>query len=268
MITHRQLASFLVVSGVALAACGGSDEAASSVPVTAATTETVEPSTTEPAPVETEPAPVGTEPAPVETEPAPTTTDTVAAGTGEDPVETDPAPVETDPAPLETDPAPPTTGSADGADASCLIGDWVITEDELNAYYDAVTANIDTGGPPVDFEVAGQTSITFTENEYVYTGNFDLMLDIAGTTTTAVSTGTVSGTWEAVDGVLISTITENDLDIVATAGGVTIDGSQFADGLIASAPINEAPFDCAGPTLGFQAGDTGAVRHDVLLTPA
>lgn len=56
--------------------------------------------------------------------------------------------------------------------------------------------------------------------------------------------------------------------MVVNIAGVILSGSDFANGILDSAPINGAPFDCAGPTIGFQVGDPAGPRHDVLLTPA
>jgi hypothetical protein len=47
-----------------------------------------------------------------------------------------------------------------------------------------------------------------------------------------------------------------------------LSGSEFANGLLDSAPINDAAFDCAGPTISFQTSEVGGPGHDVLLTPA
>ena len=240
MISRRHLVPFLLVSAVALAACGGSEEAASSTTTTTAVAASAAPAATDPAPIETDPAPV----------------------------ETDPAPVVTEPAPVETDPPPATNTPDDGSDGACLIGDWVITQDELNAYLDTVTAGFGDGPAPVEIDVVGQALLTFTASDYVYTADFDLTLVVAGITGTGVSTGTVSGTWKASDDRIVTELEENALDVIVTAAGQTRDASDLAGGFLTSSPVNEAPFDCAGPILRFQADATGAVRHDVTLTPA
>jgi len=220
MIFRRRIVPFLIVSSVALTACGGS-EAATTAPTSSTTT--------------------------------------VLAASG---------PAATEPAPVATEPAPATTSPDDGADGSCLIGDWVITQAEMNGYYDVVTGGFGEGGPPVEIDIVGQTLLTFTETGYVYTADFDLTLAVAGTSGTGVSTGTVSGTWETDEGRLVTSLGESNLNVIIDVGGRTVDGSDIAGGFLASSPINDAPFDCAGPTLGFQADSTGAVRHEVTLTPA
>jgi hypothetical protein len=244
----------IVAAALVLAACGGSSDGG-------ATDTVATPVATEPAPVETEPAPVETEPAPVETEPAPVETQPA-------PVETDPAPVETDPAPVETEPEPVATEAAGaGADPSCLVGEWIVTEDELNAYYDSIEGSFPEGPAPA-FDIAGNVLLTFTETDYIYVADFDLTLDIAGQSGTGDTRGTVSGTWDVVDGRVVTTLGSSDLDVFISIGGVTLSGSEFANGLLDTAPINDAAFDCAGPTISFQTSEVGGPGHDVLLTSA
>ena len=246
MNSRRTTAATLLVGLALLAACGGSD--ADSEPPASDTT-----------PVVTDAEPAATEPAATE----PAATETAATVPEPEPVETEPAaPVVTEPVvtePVVTEPEP--------AGPECLVGDWVITEDELNAYYDALEAGFSASGPAPTFDVAGQVLLTFTPTEYVYTGNFDLTLGIAGQEGTGTSTGTVSGTWTTADDVIIAETTETNLSVSVSIGGITLDGSELANGLLNDAPINAAPYDCAGPTLGFQTGD-GSPRHTVTLTPA
>ena len=239
MTSRRSILSgFIVAAALAAAACGGSSDGGA--------TDTVA------APVETEPAPAATEPAPVETEPAP--------------VETEPAPVETEPAPAEPEPLPAEAAAA-GSDPSCLIGEWIVTEDEMNAYYDSIEASFPDGPAPA-FDIVGNVLLTFTETDYIYVADFDLALDIAGQSGTGDTRGTVSGTWEVVDGLVVTTLGSSDLALVVSIGGVTLSGSEFANGLLDSAPINDAGFDCDGPTISFQTSEIGGPGHDVLLTPA
>jgi hypothetical protein len=196
-------------------------------------------------------------------------TDTVATpvATEPAPVETEPAPVETEPAPVETEPAPVAT-AATGVDPSCLVGEWIVTEDELNKYYDSIEGSFPEGTPAPTFDIAGNVLLTFTETDYVYVADFDLTLDVAGQSGTGDTMGTVTGTWGVVDGLVVTTFGESDLDVVISIGGVTLSGSEFANGLLDSAPINDAAFDCAGPTISFQTSEVGGPGHDVLLTPA
>ena len=257
-LSRRGVAAVAAVGLLALTACGG-DSGGDAADDTLATTPDAEPVETEPAvtePVVTEPAaaePAATEPAatePAATEPAAT-----------EPAVTEPV-TDSDAADDE-----PEAGAGEAESADCLIGDWVITQDEMNAYYDALEASLSLAGPAPVFEITGQTLLTMTPTEYVYTGDFDLTLDIAGQNGTGTSAGTVTGTWSETDGIITTELGESNLSVSVTVGGLTLDGSELANGLLNGLPINAAPYDCAGPTIDFQVGE-GAPRHPVKLTPA
>lgn len=235
-----------------LAACGGGDDdAGSSIDaVTTSAPETTAPETTAPAPTTTD-APSGggggggaATTAPAETTTVPTT-----------------APPTTAPTPTTV---PPTTAAP--TPGGCLVGNWVITQDEMNAFYDTLEATV---GAPLDITVSGQTLLDLTADTYLYTADFDLVVSAVGTSGEGQSSGTVSGTYTADDGVIVTTLGSSNLSVIVTVGGQTLDESAFANGLLGSVPINDAPYDCSGPTpvIMFETADPG-VRHPVTLTPA
>lgn len=252
MTSRRRSVVLFSTVALVLAACGGGSD-------------TIE---TEPAPAEAEPAPVDTEPAPVETEPAPVAAEAAPVETAAAPVETEPAPVETEPAPVVTEAAPVDTEPA-GDDASCLIGSWQILAEDANAWYDEIEASLAVaGGPAPEFTIDGDLFLTLTPTDYEYSADFSLVLAVAGQEGTGVATGGATGTWEATDGVITTTLAMSDLNISVTVAGVTIDASDLGNDILNSVPINNAPFDCAGPTIGFQVTADDADRHPVKLTPA
>ena len=251
MRSPRTFGAIVLASLVMLGACGGSDADSDGADTTATvaadgTAPASEPPATEPAPTE----PPATEPAPTE----PTVTEPPAPE----------APATEAPAATA---APATEAPGEESGADCLVGDWVITEAEMNAYYDALEATLSASGPAPTFDIAGQALVTFTPATYTYTADFDLTLGVSGQEGTGTSTGTVSGTWTPVDGVIVGETTDSDLTVSVSIGGITFDGTELANGLLDSSPINAAPFDCAGPTLDFQTG-AGTPRHSVTLTPA
>ena len=242
------------VLALTLTACGGGDDDASgsieAVSTTAPDTTTVD--TT----------------APETTAPATTTTTTIAPSSGGGgSVTTTPAPTTAPPVtdPPATTTAPPVTDPP-APSADCLIGNWVITQDEMNAFYDTLEATV---GAPLDITVSGQTLLDLTADTYEYTANFDLVVSALGTSGEGQSSGTVSGTYTADDGVIVTTLGSSNLSVIVTVGGQTLDESAFANGLLGSVPINDAPYDCSGPTpvIMFETADPG-VRHPVTLTPA
>jgi hypothetical protein len=248
MSSSRTSVAIVLVSLVTLAACGGSDADSDG----ATTTVAVDVSTPATEPAAT--TPPATESAPTD----PPATDPPAT----DPPASDPPATE---APAET--AAPATSPADESGADCLVGDWVITEEEMNAYYDALEVALAASGPAPTIAVAGQVLVTFTPTDYTYTANFDLTLGVAGQEGTGASTGNVTGSWTPVDGVIVTETTDSNLSVSVSIGGITLDGSELANGLLSDAPLNAAPFDCAGPTLDFLTGPA-TPRHTVTLTPA
>lgn len=201
--------------------------------------------------------------------PADTTTTTLLAAPATEPPATEPPATEppaTDP-PATEPPATEPPATDPPSDGSCLVGSWLVTQDEMNAYYDALAANTDTGAGALEIDVVGQTLFTFTADTYVYTGDFSLSLSVAGQSGTGVTSGSVTGTYTTADGVITTELGESSLSVEVTVAGVTLDGSDLANGLLTDLPINNAPFDCSGPTIDFLAGAAGE-RHTVTLTPA
>ncbi len=224
----------LSVVGITLAACGSDDSATTAAPSDDTTTSS-------------------------------SSTTTVAAESVPDTTTPEPAP-ETAPAPVtapETAPAP----EPEPVGADCLIGDWKITDGELNSYYDALTASVDAAGS-FSMDTTGEVLLSFTETTYEYVGDFDLTLTVAGQSGTGAASGTVDGAWTAEDGVLQTELGSSNLNIIVTVAGQTFDGSDLGNGFVQSDPLNNAPYSCDGPTIMFQAGVTEDVRHPLVLTPA
>ena len=160
--------------------------------------------------------------------------------------------------------APEEDEALDPTDPACLIGDWQIAEDQMQSFYDAIATDIDG----IAFTVDGSVDLSFTADEYRYTSDFVLDLTVEGAGGgEGVATGGLGGTYTAADGVITTTLVDNDLSVIVTVMGQTIDGSELAGGLLLSDPINEAPYDCSSgtPVLQFE---TGSGRTPVALTPA
>lgn len=151
----------------------------------------------------------------------------------------------------------------DPTDPACLIGDWRITQEQMQVFYDAVSASSEGLALTID----GDTGLSFTESAYVYTPEFVLRLDISGLVGEGVTTGSLGGTWTAEDGVITTSVGDNSLSTIVTIAGVTQDASDTLGGIIASDPINQAPFDCTDPAAPVIQFDTGSGRVPVALTP-
>ncbi len=163
------------------------------------------------------------------------------------------------------EPTPPPTPTATTApspseappSADCLIGDWYISQSELQGFYDAVSASSDG----LRFEVNGGSGLSFAETDYVYTPEFTLLLDIAGMEGTGVTSGTIAGEYTAEGGVITTAFEESTVTLAVTVNGVTTDGSDVFGSMLSAAPINAAPYSCTsdGPLIQFSTGGEGRV---------
>lgn len=132
----------------------------------------------------------------------------------------------------------------------CLVGDWVIPQDQLNAFYDQVAAESGSG---LSFDVEGDTALIFTETTYEYRPQFTLALDLAGTAGSGAVTGSVRGDYTASEGILTTENDVSDLSMQIEVGGVAMDGSELGNSIIASQPINDVTYRCeeGAPIIDF-----------------
>lgn len=232
------VANTVVVVGLLLGCAGSDDDAAAIDPTT---------------PVETTDA--ATDAA------TDATTDTTTAVT--QPPATD-APVATDPP--ATDP-PPATDALVVDDGDCLVGDWVVTEDQMNAYYAGLMSTLEA---PLGIDAAGSASLSFAaDGTYGWAPGFALTVDVAGQAGTGDVSGTVNGSWTAVGGVVTTSSDVNALVVEIVVNGVTFGGDDLVNGLLTSSPVNGVTYSCDGPTpvLDFKTGDP-AVTVPVTMAPA
>jgi hypothetical protein len=160
---------------------------------------------------------------------------------------------------VETD-APPT----DPLDPACLIGDWVLTQEQMQSFYDAVAS--ETEG--ITFTAEGQAGLSFTATDYRWTPAFTLRLEVAGLEGQGVTTGTLGGTYTASDGVITTTVGDNNLSATLTINGATQDGSELLGSFITSDPINDTPYDCTDPDAPVLQFETATGRTPIVLSPA
>jgi len=155
-----------------------------------------------------------------------------------------------------TESAPATDAAAtDDAEASnCLVGDWVLTDDQMQAYYDQV--NADLAEYAIVYDPTGGSGLSFAEDgTYAYTPALTLEVDIAGLPAQATLGGTLSGQY-AVDGETLRTSNDtNELSMDVTVDGTAMDGTAVTEQVLAS-PITSAPYDCSGdtPVIHFSTG--------------
>ena len=233
-MTIAALAAALAVAGL-LVGCGGSDD----------NVATIDPATS------------------VETTDATATTSTDFTTAATDPPSTDApdepdAPDETDP-PAPDSPAPdspsPVTQAPAGDEGECLVGDWVVTEDQMNAFYSGLMSTLEA---PIGIDAAGSASLSFAaDGTYRWAPDFALTVEVAGQRGTGVTDGTIIGDWSAAGGVVTTSSDINALAVAIEVNGVTFGGDDLVDGLFNSSPINGVTYRCDGPTpvLDFKTGD-------------
>lgn len=159
------------------------------------------------------------------------------------------------PAPGTTDdiaPDPAASAQAEEPTASgpeCLIGDWIIPQDQMQSFYDAIDG--------IEFEIEGDTGLSFTATEYRYTPDFTLTLEVMGMEGSGTITGSVTGEYTADDSTITTSHEVSDVAVAVTVGGVTQDGTDAFGAFMSSAPINSAPYECGpgGPVIQFDTGD-------------
>jgi hypothetical protein len=228
----------IVAAAGLLVGCGGDSDGADSVPETVAST--VVPAETTDTTEATEPTTVATEP-PAETEPS------------------------TDGAVEESESL---TTEAPGADAGeCLVGDWVVTEEQMDAFYSGLMGTLEA---PLTIDTVGSAPLSFAaDGTYEWAPAFTLAVEVAGASGTGEVGGTITGDWTATEGVVTTSSDVNALAVSITVNGVVFDGADLANGLLNSTPINGVTYSCDGPTpvLDFKTADP-AVTVPVTLTPA
>lgn len=143
---------------------------------------------------------------------------------------------------------------------ACLVGDWVISESELQGFYDAVGAESDLA-----ITVTGTTSLDFTETTYEYLPAFGIAMDISGTEATGDVTGSVRGDYTVEDGVITTVNDVSDISLQIVAMGVPMDASAIGNEIISSHPINAVSYHCEDgePVIDFI---TASSTHPVRLT--
>jgi hypothetical protein len=176
------------------------------------------------------------------------------------------APVDTDPptTPATTTAATTTTTPDDGA---CLVGEWVVTEQEMDGFYAGLMSTMDA---PLTIDTVGSAPLSFAaDGTYAWAPAFDLTVEVAGVSGTGQVAGTITGNWIATDGVVTTASDVNALTVFITVRGQTIDGADLANGFLNSSPVNGVTYSCDGPTpvLDFKTGDP-SVTVPVTLTPA
>lgn len=188
----------------------------------------------------------------VETTAAVTVADTIEAPTTDSPTSIDA------PATLASTPtveAAATTVASEPVNGDCLVGDWVVTEDEMNSFYSGLMATLDA---PLLIEATGSAPLSFrADGTYGWAPDFVLTVEVAGQRGEGVTGGTITGNWAVADGVITTASEVNALEVAVTVGGATVSGDDLTNGLLDASPVNGVTYSCDGPSpvLDFKTAD-------------
>ena len=90
-----------------------------------------------------------------------------------------------------------------GDDGSCLVGDWVVTDEQMGAFYDGLMRTVEA---PLTIDTVGSAPFSFrADGTYEWAPAFDLTVEAAGQVGIGVVSGSITGNWSAVDGVVATT---------------------------------------------------------------
>ncbi len=160
-----------------------------------------------------------------------------------------------------------TPSEAAAVAGDCLVGDWVVTSEQMDAFYDGVMGTLEA---PLGIDTDGSAPLSFAaDGTYEWAPDFALVVEIAGQSGTGEVAGTITGTWTAADGIVTTSSDVNALTLSIMVNGVSFDGADLGNGLLDSSPVNGVTYSCDGPTpvLDFRTADP-AVTVPVTLTPA
>lgn len=201
------------------------------------------------------------------------TVPSVAAAETTDAVVADTATAATEPSatdPVETDPPatdPPVTDAVAADAGECLVGDWIVTEEQMDAYYAGLMGTMEA---PLSLDTVGSAPLSFAaDGTYLWAPAFALVVEVAGQSGTGDVAGTITGNWTAADGVVTTSSDVEALTVSIAVNGITFEGDDLANGLLNTSPVNGVTYSCDGPTpvLDFQTADPD-VTVPVTLAPA
>lgn len=139
--------------------------------------------------------------------------------------------------------------SSGPTNAECLVGDWIVTESELQGFYDTVNVSQAT------FSIAGDMRLAFTDDTYQFLPDFALTLEISGIDAVGEIVGDVNGSYTADEETLSTAYEDSDnVEFVITVMGQEFDGKEMGDTFLAMFAINDAPYTCEADslTVGYQ----------------
>lgn len=122
--------------------------------------------------------------------------------------------------PPQPSPEPTTADSGEDLD-TCLVGDWTADASFVGDFMEQVILEQRQSGPPTAARAEGDITLAYSaDGTFTYSPDITFEIDNAvGGTQTGDLTGTASGTWNTVDGILLSNVDETDVLLRLSTGG-------------------------------------------------
>ncbi|WP_312676566.1 hypothetical protein [Microbacterium sp.] len=159
--------------------------------------------------------------------------------------------------------ATPSATPSETPDATCLVGDWTMGQEELVGFYDDVNELM--AGAGVSFAPEGSANLTLgADGTFVWAPAATVTAAVSGTTILITFGGQIDGTYTATAD-HVSTATQNTagLQVSATIDGTPTDAGAVSEE-IAGAPVTDASYTCSGDTLTLESAIAGETATSVL----
>lgn len=138
-------------------------------------------------------------------------------------------------------PEPEQTGSS--GDADCLIGDWTISDAELDRWWDML-GRVITEHPP---HGTGTVALSFDETSFTFRPDATIEYDNAeGGAAVGVFRGEQSGPYEIVDGTVQTPDATNALDWTWEHRGEVLPYESMFGEFTSPSLLHDATWDCSG----------------------
>lgn len=246
----RRVFVTLAAMGLALSACSGDDDTAAGVttlPTTDATVETSTTSTIAPS-------------VPASTDATPTSDATTVPPTA--PATDAPTTVAESTVPSSTSPTATTTPNT----ADCLIGEWTVSDADLEAYFDVVRDN----GFWESIEHDGTIGFDFTGDTYTRTLDLTLTMGHDGVVYVGMHDSTATQAYAPAEGRLEAAgglTFEGDSEFTRNGEPLVEDPGDLFVGVLPLADVDAFTYSCDGPTLTVGAGPSLDDTYELTLTP-
>jgi len=152
------------------------------------------------------------------------------------------------PTPTPTPTPTATPSPSPTADLACLVGEWHMGQDQVDAFYNDVNSLM-SGSGAVFTPVGTADLVLRKDGSYSWTPAERVTANVSGTTILIHFKGSITGTYTVTgNGIGSQTQDTSGLEIIATIDGNPTDAGAISQ-QIAGAPITDAKYGCKPDTL-------------------